>query len=204
MLGTVTAIKEIVESNLPGCKGWVGERSLVATYVAHGTSVGRWLRGRTRRRGGCGALGRGPQIESSTRDRARICKYRHIYKRKGSPERRTNAALRGNQSGEIPTASDRKMSNQLRVHHSTRCGARRGRRSTAALLSPLRFWYIYRLIIEVVCVTIIRSSLARQAGGGRQARSGAIASAPAHCVTASPSALPRPRSLRILSQPHDC
>lgn len=29
-------------------------------------------------------------LESPTRSRARICKYRHIYKRKGSPERRTN------------------------------------------------------------------------------------------------------------------
>ncbi|CAH2076637.1 unnamed protein product, partial [Iphiclides podalirius] len=77
------------------------------------------------------------QIESSTQDRARICKYRHIYKRKGSPERRTNAALRGNQSGEIPSASDRKMSSKLRVHHSPRVsGTRRGRYSTAALLSP--------------------------------------------------------------------
>ncbi|KAJ0175465.1 hypothetical protein K1T71_008624 [Dendrolimus kikuchii] len=81
-------------------------------------------------------------IESSTRDRARICKYRHIYKRKGSPERRTDAALRGNQSGEIPTSSDRKISTGLRVHHSTRvCGTRRGRRSTAALLSPPLCWY---------------------------------------------------------------
>lgn len=97
------------------------------------------------------------QIESSTRDRARICKYRHIYKRKGSQERRTNAALRGNQSGEIPTASDRKMSNELRVHHSARmCDTQRGRRSTAALLSPPLCWYIYRLIIGLVCVTIMK------------------------------------------------
>lgn len=106
---------------------------LVLTYVGHRTSCSS----RARWGGGGGAQSpaaarsRGSQlnrearaqIESSTRDRARICKYRHIYKRKGSPERRTNAALRGNQSGEIPTASDRKMSNELRVHHSVRvCG----------------------------------------------------------------------------------
>lgn len=83
------------------------------------------------------------QIESSTQERACICKYRHIYKRKGSPERRTNAALRGNQSGEIPMASDRKMSNELRVHHLPRvCGTRRGCRSTASLLSPHHCWYL--------------------------------------------------------------
>lgn len=174
----------MLEDNLPGCREWVGDRPLVLTYVAHGTSVRRWalwrwgsLRaaGRGRRRGGGGsrgsAFGRGPraQIESSTRDRARICKYRHIYKRKGSPERRTNAALRGNQSGEIPTASDRKMSNKLRVHHLVQvCGALRGRRSTAVLLSPPRFCCIYRLIIEVVCVTIIWSSSSRQALVGKR------------------------------------
>lgn len=129
------------------------------------------------------------------RDRPRICKYRHIYKRKGSPERRTNAALRGNQSGEIPTVSDRKISNEVRVHHSTRvCGARRGHGSTAALLSPQRCWYIYHLIIEVVCLTITVSSSTerrrrrwrarRQQPGTRwTARCGAIASALPHCIT---------------------
>lgn len=125
------------------------------TYVAHRTLCrrGRWG-------GGSGAavspvaasswptpLSWGPraqQIESSTQDRARICKYRHIYKRKGSPKRRTNASLCGNQSSEIPTVSEWKMSNELRVHHSTRvCGARHGRRSTAALLSLPYCWLVY-------------------------------------------------------------
>lgn len=83
------------------------------TYVGAGSSRRRRERSRRSRRGRSACVSRRPrgpppaQIESSTRDRARICKYRHIYKRKGSPERRTNAALRGNQSGEIPT-SDRK------------------------------------------------------------------------------------------------
>ncbi|KPI92770.1 hypothetical protein RR46_13991 [Papilio xuthus] len=111
------------------------------TYVDHGTWCGRRARwrwgGGAGERGCCAPVEARAQIESSTRDRARICKYRHIYKRKGSPERRANAALRGNQSGEIPSASDRKMSNELRVHHSVRVsGTRRGRHSTAALLSP--------------------------------------------------------------------
>lgn len=139
------------------------ERIENATYVDHRTSCWRgvcWG-------GGSGAdapaaNSRGTpkarvRIESSTWERARICKYRHIYKRKGSPEQRTNAALRGNQSGEIPTAADRKMSNELRAHHSARvCGTRHGCRSTAALLSPHYCWYIYRLIIELVCGTIMK------------------------------------------------
>lgn len=35
-------------------------------------------------------------------------------------------------------------------------GTQRCRRSTAALLSPPRCWYIYRLIIGLVCVTIMK------------------------------------------------
>lgn len=96
-------------------------------------------------------------IESSMQDRARICKYRHIYKRKGSPERRTNAVLRGNQSGEIPSTSDRKMSNELQVQHLPRMSdTRRGRHSTAALRSPSLCWCIYRLIIELGTLPITR------------------------------------------------
>lgn len=124
-------------------------------------------------------------IESSMQDRARICKYRHIYKRKGSPERRTNAALRGNQSGEIPSTSDRKMSNELQVQHLPRvCDTRRGRHSTAALRSPPLCWYIYRLFIELVYIAIIRQLDKRQAlkAGEGWAAHGATASAFKHWV----------------------
>lgn len=124
------------------------------------------------------------QIESLMQDRARICKYRYIYKRKGSPERRTNAALRGNQFGEIPSMSDRKMSNELQVHHLPRMSdTRRGRHSTAALYSPPLSWYIYRLIIEPVSITIMRQLGMWLNAGKGQVESGATASALYHCVT---------------------
>lgn len=122
---------------------YVGHRTLCSSWSRWGGGGGSQAPAAARSRGSL--LGREvrAQIESSSRDRARICKYRHIYKRKGSPERRNNAALRGNQSGEIPTASDRKMSNKLRVHHSLRvCVTERGRRSTAALLSPPLLVYL--------------------------------------------------------------
>ncbi|CAH2231047.1 jg3478 [Pararge aegeria aegeria] len=129
-------------------------------------------------------------------DRARICKYRHIYKRKGSPERRTNAALRGNQSGEIPSMSDRKMSNELpSPSHARVSDTRRGRHSTAALRLPPLCWYIYRLIIELVSITITRQLgkwQALKAGRGRAAlprlRS-AVASQSALSAHAQPSDL---------------
>ncbi|OWR54458.1 hypothetical protein KGM_214051 [Danaus plexippus plexippus] len=80
-------------------------------------------------------------------DRLRICKYRHIYKRKGSPERRTNA-LRGNQSGEIPSTSDRIMSNELQKAHGKyvfRCGRLIGiisrNLSSAEISTALRPFY---------------------------------------------------------------
>lgn len=160
------------------------------TYVDHRTYGRRWMRWG----GGSGAgapssaSSRGTpetraQIESSTQERARICKYRHIYKRKGSPERRTNAALSGNQSGEIPTASDRKMSNELRVHHLPRvCGTRRGCRSTAALLSPHYCWYLSLNYWTRLCNHY--EAARRVAGvGGAEAGSGASESASARCVT---------------------
>lgn len=74
------------------------------------------------------------------------------------------------------------MSNELRAHHSARvCGTRHGCRSTAALLSPHYCWYIYRLIIELVCGTIMK-----QLGEWRALVTGCSAAA-----AARPSALPR-------------
>lgn len=67
-----------------------------------------------------------------------------------------------------------KFRTSFRVHHLPRvCAARRGRRSTAALLSPHHCWCIYRLIIELVCVTITRQLGKRAAlwrGGSLAAR----------------------------------
>lgn len=96
------------------------------------------------------------QIESSTRDRARICKYRHIYKRKGSPERRTNARC----AGTSPVRFLRRPIEKCRISFVsiTRCGCV-VRNAAAARLPPSSHrhcWYIYRLIIELVCVTIMK------------------------------------------------
>lgn len=102
------------------------------------------------------------------------------------------------------------MSNELRAHHSARvCGTRHGCRSTAALLSPHYCWYIYRLIIELVCGTIMKqlgewralvagcSATRRLRLGPRRYRVCAFL-----CVTSRCSRCHRTRSLQILSQKH--
>ncbi|GBP82637.1 hypothetical protein EVAR_48518_1 [Eumeta japonica] len=169
---------------------WRGVSNSGVESLNHGTKVSRTGSGRRSgsggseaRGGGCGGP-RGPghgatllstssrpaRIESSTRNRARICKYRHIYERKGSPERRTSAAeRRGNQSGEIPTASSiEKCRTRLGsipvLDVSTEQLGRRSPldcRQPAALrpaLSATARWYIYHLIIELVCAIIACNS----------------------------------------------